>query len=112
MSQVGPRDALSKNLMKLGLLVASQKTCTDRPTRFMFYTYRFVALIHVPHCTLQVAKIKSFCVIFGPREGSVKIIQDLCFADVRSHAKPAFYKTKQKYRSMFFQYNVVFIVSF
>ena len=48
MFQPGPNDALSQNFMKLGLLVAEKNMDiqtdrqTDKPTRFMFYKYRFI----------------------------------------------------------------------
>ena len=43
MFEPGPNDALSQNFMKLGLLVAEKNVNrqTDKPTRFMFYKYRF-----------------------------------------------------------------------
>ena len=43
MFEPGPNDALSQNFMKLGLLVAEKNVNrqTDKPTRFMFYKYRY-----------------------------------------------------------------------
>ena len=46
MFQPGPNDVLSQNVTKLGLLVAKKNVDrqTDKPTRFMFYKYRYLTL--------------------------------------------------------------------